>query len=154
MYSFVKDILLSISKDPYLMMILIEKYQNTTNIESFSSLFKVIVNSMYENIVDDDVFNKDLIKLIVFCLKKTIADKKHYFEINFQEENLIQLFLCEITERSDTKNYAKQVIKNTLLEIAKIDHVIDFRKNEEDERLMPEKHLLKLSNKESSKSYQ
>lgn len=45
---------------------------------------------------------------------------------------MIQLFLSEITERSDTKNYAKQVIKNTLLEIAKIDHVLDFRRNEED----------------------
>lgn len=34
---------------------------------------------MYENIVDDDVFNKDLIKIIIYCLKKLIEDKKHYF---------------------------------------------------------------------------
>ena len=37
---------------------------------------------MYENIVDDDVFKKDLLKIIVFCMKKVTAKKNHY-EINF-----------------------------------------------------------------------
>lgn len=50
------------------MMILIDKYQNADNLDSLASLFKTIVNSMYENIVDDDVFHKDLIKIITFCL--------------------------------------------------------------------------------------
>lgn len=82
-----------LSKDPFLMMILIEKYQSTADVDSFASLMKVIVNSMYENIVDDDVFNKDIIKLLVFCIKKATSDKKHYFDINFQEESLVHLLL-------------------------------------------------------------
>ena len=40
------------------------------------------------------------------------------------------MILKELIERHDTKNYAKQIIKNTLLEIAKIDHSIDFKGNE------------------------
>jgi hypothetical protein len=71
-YTFVKEVVLILSKDPYLMMILIEKNQNNSNIESFTSLAKVIVSCMYENIVDDDVFNKDLIKIIIYCVKKLI----------------------------------------------------------------------------------
>lgn len=44
------------------------------------------------------------------------------------------MILKELIERHDTKNYAKQIIKNTLLEIAKIDHFIDFKGNEQDEK--------------------
>ncbi len=150
-YTFVKEVLLTLSKDPYLMMVLVDKHMNHSSLDSLVPLAKAIANSMYENIVDDDVFNKDLLKIIAFCLKKEIADKKHYFEINFHEENFSQLILHEVIERGEIKSYAKQLIKNTLLEIAKVDHVIDFRSNDEDEKLLPEK-TLKLKDKESSKS--
>lgn len=78
-YTFVKDVMLFLSKDPYIMMAIIKKHQHNLNLSSFQSLAKVIVNSMYENIVDDDVFNKDLLKIVVFCLKTIIEDKKHFF---------------------------------------------------------------------------
>lgn len=61
------------------MMVIIEKYLNYSNLDSLVSLAKTIANSMYENVVDDDVFNKDILKIIAFCLKKEISDKKHYF---------------------------------------------------------------------------
>jgi hypothetical protein len=56
-----------------------------------------------------------------------------------------------VIERNDIKNYAKQVIRSTLVEVAKVDHAIDFRRIEEEEKMMSEK-MLKLSNKESMKS--
>lgn len=87
---------MTFSKDPFLTMALINKYQNSSNLDSYCSLIKVIVNSMYDNIVDDNVFNKDLIKIIIFCVKKIVEDKKHYFDINLQETGFMQLILAEI----------------------------------------------------------
>jgi hypothetical protein len=87
---------------------------------------KVIVGSMYENIVDDDVFNKDILKILIFCIKNIVEDKKHYSEINLQKEGLNIMILNEIIERNDIKYYAKQIIRNTLLEVAKLDHAIQF----------------------------
>lgn len=97
-----------------------------------ASLAKVIVSCMYENIVDDEVFHKDVLKIIVFCVRKLVEDKKHYFDINLMEKDFIQLLLAEIAERSDAKQYAKIIARNTILEIAKLDHAIDFKPSEED----------------------
>jgi hypothetical protein len=134
------------------MMALIDKYEHALNPATVGSLFKSVVSSMYENILDDDPFHKDLLKLILFCLKKVTAEQKHYFEINFQQEGLYHLILTEVLERSEIKNYAKQVVKNTLLEIAKVDHLIDFRQTEEESMIAEKSSLIKLSAKESSRS--
>lgn len=108
---------------------------------------KAVVNSMYQNIVDADVFNKDLVKILTFCLRKVVGDNKHYYQIDFNEESLSHLLLSQFIERSEIKNYAKQVTKATLMEIVKIDHVIDFKKEENDgEKIMSEK-TLKLTKK-------
>ena len=69
---------------------------------------------MYENIVDDDLFNKDLLKLVVFCARK-IASKKGASFVNFEDEGLSNILLGEIIERSEVKSYAKKVVRNTLL---------------------------------------
>ena len=100
MYTFVKEVLLSFSKDPYLMMALMDKYEHMPSLEEVAPLFKSIVGSMYENIVDDDVFQKDLLKIIVFCVRRVTANKKYHFDINFQEETLSNLVLSEVIERS------------------------------------------------------
>ena len=58
------------------------------------------------------------------------------------------LIISEFIERNDIKNYAKQVIKNTVLEIAKVDHVFDYASELEKS---PQKSL-GSHHKESSKS--
>lgn len=72
MYTFVNQVMLTLAKDPYLMMILIGKYQHSTNMDGLASLAKVIVSCMYENIVDDEVYHKDVLKIIVFCVRKLV----------------------------------------------------------------------------------
>ena len=70
---------------------------------------------MYENIVDDDIFRKDLLRIIAFCIRRVADRKKHYFEVDFHEEGLANLLLRELVERPEVKTYAKQVIRSTLL---------------------------------------
>lgn len=53
--------------------------------------------------------------MIAFCLRKEIADKKHYFEINFHEENFYQVILHEVLELGEIKSYVKELVKKTLL---------------------------------------
>lgn len=52
-----------------------------------------------------------------------------------------------MAERGDAKQYAKIIARNTILEIAKLDHAIDFRASEEDDDLL--KSTMKLEHKES-----
>lgn len=51
------------------MTILIRKHQTSLSAESMNSLANVIVSSMYDNIADDDVYSKDLLKIVAFCIK-------------------------------------------------------------------------------------
>jgi hypothetical protein len=50
--------------------------------------------------VDDDVYNKDILKIIAFIWRNIVKDKKHYFDINFLEESFSKLILSELIERS------------------------------------------------------
>jgi len=62
-------------------------------VEKLGPIFRSVVGSMYENIVDDDIFKKDLLRIIVFCLRKVADKKRHYFEVDFQEEGIPNLLL-------------------------------------------------------------
>lgn len=97
------------------MVILIRKYQSSLPAEVMTSLAKVIVNSMYENIVDDDVYNKDILKIVFFCIRELIEGKLYPKEINLLEKGFLQTILAEMIERTDTKQYAKRVGRNALL---------------------------------------
>lgn len=46
------------------MLTIIKKHQSWSNKESFESIAKAIAHSMYENIVDDDIYNKDYFIII------------------------------------------------------------------------------------------
>jgi hypothetical protein len=59
------------------MVILIRKYQSSLPAEAMGSLAKVIISSMYENIVDDDVYHKDILKIVIFCIRELIEGKQH-----------------------------------------------------------------------------
>ena len=132
-------------------MELLQKYEDVGKVELLVPVFRSIIWSMYENIVDDDLLRKDLLRIIVFCIRRVANRKKHYFEIDFQEEGLPNLLLREIVERIEVKTYAKQVIKNTLLEIAKLDHTIDFK---QEEQTLPEASMIRLKEKDSSRGQQ
>ena len=67
------------------MMELLHKYEEVGQVELLVPVFRSIIWSMYENIVDDDIFRKDLLRIIVFCIRRVASRKKHYFEIDFQE---------------------------------------------------------------------
>jgi hypothetical protein len=85
---------ISLSKDPYLMAILIRKYQSSLPAESMASLARVIVSSMYENIVDDDVYNKDLLKIVAFCIRRLTEGKQHPSEVSLLEKGFVQVILA------------------------------------------------------------
>lgn len=46
------------------MMEIIKKHMQWHKTDSFVSVVKVIVNSMYENVVDDDIYSKDILKIL------------------------------------------------------------------------------------------
>ena len=148
-YTFVKEVLITLSKNPYLMMKIVEKCENSQNNSSLSSLLRCVAQSMYDNIVDDNIFSKDILKILIFCFKKLTPEKKHYFELNFQEDSIYTQVLRQVLERNEIKQYSKQIIKNTLLEIAKVDHPLDFKEPPEDERLNQSQYLFKMKHKES-----
>ncbi len=51
------------------MLTIISKHQALQYSENLESIVKSIVHSMYENIVDDDIYNKDLFIILDQCFK-------------------------------------------------------------------------------------
>jgi len=66
-YTFVKDSILTICKDFRLVRELIRKNNDSLN-EQWNSLSKLIVNGLYENLVEKQIFNKDVMFLMVDVL--------------------------------------------------------------------------------------
>ena len=69
------------SKDPQLMITLLKKHSTWNKTDSLESICKVIVNSMYENIVDDDIYNKDYFYIIKegFLMIISNVNVKHFY---------------------------------------------------------------------------
>lgn len=52
-YIFIKDVILTLAKRHDIMLALIKKHNGWSTTASFEGVTKVIVDSMYENVVDD-----------------------------------------------------------------------------------------------------
>lgn len=55
---------MTLSKNPSVMISVIKKHMQLHNTHSYDSVVKIIVNSMYENVVDDHIYNKDILKIL------------------------------------------------------------------------------------------
>lgn len=75
-YIFIKDIILTLSKTPQLSLKLIEAYSDCEDTASFDGILKVMVTSMFENIVDADISHKDLLFFIDGILDLIVSSKK------------------------------------------------------------------------------
>lgn len=82
---------------------------------------------MYENIVDDDIYNKDVFIILNDCFKLIVGTAKWYTDIKLNEDKSIAGYIVrEFLEKSEIKAYSKQILKNMVLEISKIDHELSF----------------------------
>ena len=88
---------------------------------------------MYENVVDDEIGHKDILKLLDGLIREIVASKKLVEQVTFQDSGLIHYILRVFTQKSEYSSYATSIIKSTLLELAKIDRLIDFTLFEEDD---------------------
>lgn len=96
-------------------MQIIKKHQNWLKVESFQGVIKSIIGSMYENIVNDEIFEKDLIFLIGDVIELIVKSKEHFYEYNFNENSLPCEILKQFTQKLEFMNYAKQITRSTLL---------------------------------------
>jgi uncharacterized protein YaiI (UPF0178 family) len=69
---YIKEILLSLAKDPELMLTIIRRHHALSLKDNLESIVKAIVHSMYDNIVDDDIYNKDVFVILNECFKLVI----------------------------------------------------------------------------------
>lgn len=105
------------------MLTLINKHQLCGNCENLESIVKSIVHSMYENIVDDDIYNKDLFFIINQAFKLIVNNAKNYQDVKLkQDKTIAALIVKEFLKKPEILHYSKQLIRNMLLEISKIDH--------------------------------
>lgn len=88
-YIFIKDIVLLLSKTPQLCLKIIQKHNGWSNVQTFDGIVKVLTNSMFENIVDEDLSHKDILYFLDGILEMIVRSKDNHFEYNFQDKTLV-----------------------------------------------------------------
>ena len=111
-------------------MILIKKHQNEQKNEELLGIIRIIVGSMYENIVNEEIFEKNVIFLLGDLLQFIVESEEHFYDYKFDSETFPYLVLKEYIAKPEFSSYAKQATKNTVLEIAKHDRIIDFKEED------------------------
>ena len=93
-------------------------------------------------------------KIVGYCLRVWSEEGRSLESaigmLEDQEEGMVQVVLGELVERHDSKGYARQLIKSTLLEIAKVDHLIEFGASKADSLII--RSTPKLDAKDSVRS--
>ena len=88
---------------------------------------------MYQNIVDDDIYNKDIFIILDQCFNLIVGTARSYTDVKIKQDNSIcALIVKEFLKKTEIQNYAKQVVRNMVLEISKIDHEVAFARDETD----------------------
>jgi hypothetical protein len=109
------------------MLTIIRKHHSIACSDNTQSVVKVIVHSMYENIVDDDIYNKDIFIILNECFKLIVSTAKWYTDIKLvQDKSIAGMIVREFLEKTEIKNYSKQILRNMVLEVSKIDHEVSF----------------------------
>ena len=99
-YTFIKEVILALAKNKQLCMILIRKHQNEKKHESLLGIIKIIVGSMYENIVNDEIFEKDVIFLLGDVIKLIVESEEHFYADKFDSDTFPYLILTEFIKES------------------------------------------------------
>lgn len=119
--SFVKESVLALCKDFRIVRELIRRNNENAPSEQWSSLGKLIVNGLYENLVEEQIYYKDIMFLMVDVLDIIIAGSTRAADISFQPRSVSTRVLKEFTQREEIKRYCQAVLLPTILAIAKID---------------------------------
>ena len=82
-YIFIKDVILTLAKRQDIMLAMIHKHNNWSTTVSFEGVSKVIVESMYENVVDDEISHKDILRLLNGIIMQIVSSKQQIEKINF-----------------------------------------------------------------------
>lgn len=59
-------------------------------------------------------------------IKLIVESRDQFYKENFTDQGLAYEILREYTKKSEFVTYASQVVASTLLELAKLDRLIDF----------------------------
>lgn len=129
-YIFIKDVILGLSKDYRIVLALLKKHNTWQDIQSFEGVARVIVDSMFENVVDDDIGHKDILRLIDGIMGELVSPIRKIEELTFSSGLLVHVIRV-MTERAEFHSYAAHIVRGTLLELAKLDRPIDFTLIEE-----------------------
>lgn len=71
---------------------------------------------MYENIVDEDIYNKDIFIILNECFKLIVGSAKWYTDIKLSDDKSIAAMIVrEFLEKTEIKNYSKQILRNMVL---------------------------------------
>ena len=74
-YTFIKETVLAFSKNPDLMLAVIKKHNSWEKVEGFAGIIRIIITSMYDNVVDDELAHKDILYLLNGVIKLIVDSK-------------------------------------------------------------------------------
>lgn len=71
------------------MLVVVKKHNSWQKMEGFTGIIKIIINSMYDNVVDDDLAHKDILYFMDGVVRLVIQARQHNFhKDNFDDQGL------------------------------------------------------------------
>lgn len=124
-YLYIKESVLILCRDFRIMREIVKKNDDSWT-EQWVSLSKLIVNNLYENLVEEQIYNKDVMFLMVDLIDIVIGGSAKAADVSFLTKKVSCKILKEFTQREEIKRYCQNVLRTTLLAIAKVDQVLDL----------------------------
>lgn len=74
-YIFIKETILGFAKNPDLCLAAIKKHSSWQKTHNFIGVVRIIITSMYENVVDDELTHKDILYFMKGVIKMIVESK-------------------------------------------------------------------------------
>ncbi|EAR94380.2 GTPase-activator protein for Ras-like GTPase (macronuclear) [Tetrahymena thermophila SB210] len=121
--SVICQILKTLAQNPKLLAQIIKTHGNNLD-EPTKNLIRSIVNTFYDNIIEEEVWDQDIMIFISNIIKFEVEQAQDPSEIKFKSNQVLTKILNEFTKRQDFQRYTKYIFKGPLQYITKANKIV------------------------------
>ena len=124
-YTFVKEVVLTLSRD-FRIMTEIIRHKDGEWSERWAPISKLLVNNLFEDIVEEEVNHKDVMYLMSEMVAIIVGQERDPDKVRFSGDTVSARILKDFTQRADVKKYSQMILKPTLLLVYKEEALLDL----------------------------
>ncbi|KAL4511721.1 hypothetical protein ABPG72_012566 [Tetrahymena utriculariae] len=121
--SVICQVLNTLAQNPKLLAQIIKTHGNNLD-EPTKNLIRSIVNTFYDNIIEEEVWDQDIMIFISNIIKFEVEQAQDPSDIKFKSNQVLTKILNEFTKRQDFQRYTKYIFKGPLQYITKANQIV------------------------------